>query len=125
MTETLTKREAVYDAEIAPLMRRIIEVCQANDIPMVFSAQINDDRDGDTDTNEDGDAIGPYYCTTILASSESSGAFAHTGKKILRAAKAVEPDPPPSFAAYAIPKGGAAIRMGGSDDGYDPLGGGG
>ena len=39
-----TKREAVYDAEISPLMTRIIAICKEHDIPHVASFQLDDER---------------------------------------------------------------------------------
>lgn len=120
-----TKRERVYDEQIAPLMRRVIATCKAHDIPMVFSAQLNDDRAGDTDVDDNGEPIPEFYCTTILVNGGDEGDFANTGAKMMRASGHMRPDSPLSFAAYAIPEGGAPVRVTGSDDGYDPLGGGG
>lgn len=31
-------KEAIYDEQVAPLVTQIIKICQANDIPLVFSA---------------------------------------------------------------------------------------
>jgi hypothetical protein len=112
----LTKREEIYDDQISPLMTKVIAICKEHDIPFVFSAQLNDDRVGDEDCNEDGDPIGPFYCTTAVVGEDG-------GLKLKKAAHALKPDPPPSFAAYAIPAGGKPIRVHGSDDGYDPMGG--
>jgi hypothetical protein len=39
--------EAVYDEQIAPLMARIIEVCQANNIPMLASFAYSYDGSND------------------------------------------------------------------------------
>lgn len=39
--EAQALREKVYDAEIAPLMKRIAEVCQRNGIPMVATFDIS------------------------------------------------------------------------------------
>lgn len=53
-------REAVYDEKISPLMAQIIQICKENDIPMVASFQINDDR-------PDGAA---FLCTTVILNQE-------------------------------------------------------
>ena len=84
----LTKREEKYDELIYPLMGKIVEICKKHDIPMIASFQLNDDRKGDSDVNEDGDPIGPFYCTTRLFSSDDAG------KKITKAGIALAPDPP-------------------------------
>ena len=111
----MTKRERVYDEEIAPLMAKIIATCKEHGIPMVFSAQLNDARAGMTDTNDDGDDLGPFFCTTILVGGDL---FPDTHEKLWRAAAALRPRAA-SFAAYAIVDG-VAERTGGSADGYDP-----
>lgn len=53
--------EAVYDAEIAPLMAQIIDICRQNDIPMVASFAY---------ANYGGDDFG--LCTTFVAGDEST-----------------------------------------------------
>lgn len=110
-----TKRDGVYDEQIAPLMSRIIAVCKEHGIPMVFSAQLNDDRAGDSDVNEDGEPIGPYFCTTLLTGGAD---FPDTHPRLLQATGVLRPRPA-SFAAYATING-VTERMNGSDDGYDP-----
>lgn len=98
MTEeamALTKREEIYDAEIAPLMTQIIEVCKKHDIPLVFSAQLNDDRVGDGDSDEDGEILGAYFCTTFSVPENGS-------KKLKRAADILKPEPAPVWGAYVI-----------------------
>lgn len=40
-------REEVYDSEISPLMGKIIELCQAHDIPILASFDLDDDRDAE------------------------------------------------------------------------------
>jgi hypothetical protein len=112
-----TKREAVYDEEIAPLMSKIIGICKEHEIPIVFSAQLNDNReDPQADTNEEtGEELGPLFCTTVLAGGPR---FPHAHEKLMRAAAALRPQPA-SFAAYTI-SDGVAQRVTGSEDGYDP-----
>lgn len=46
----MTDCETIYDEQINPLMTKIIEICQANDIPMFASFKYKDDG----------------YCTTYL-----------------------------------------------------------
>ena len=111
-----TKREQIYDDEIAPLMTKIIAVCKENNIPMVFSAQLNDDREGRTDVNDDGEDLSGFLCTTILLGEK----FPHAHPKLVQAAAAIRPRRA-SFAAYTITSE-STTRVTGSDDGYDPLG---
>lgn len=59
------KREDTYDAEIAPLMTRIIEICKASDIPIFASFQINDARPAED----------PYHCTTAILPPDSAPAL--------------------------------------------------
>jgi hypothetical protein len=49
------KREDIYDTEIAPLMTKIIEVCNREEIPMLATFQYTD-----PDAEEAG------YCTTNI-----------------------------------------------------------
>ena len=114
-----TDRERVYDDEISPLVSKVIALCREHDIPLVFSCQLNDDREELTDVNDCGEEIGPFFCTTILVNGDATGQFAHTHRKLRNAAAAVRPEPPPSWAAYTIVDGVSA-RSAGSDDGYDP-----
>lgn len=118
-----TKREAAYDKEIHPLMAQILQACKDNDIPMIASFQLNDDREGLSDTNADGEDLGAFFCTSILtgrgAHPGADGMWAHTHQKLLDAGAALRPDPPPSWAAYTVTDAGSE-RVAGSDDGYDP-----
>lgn len=43
--------EAVYDAEISPLMKRIIEICKEHELPMVASFCYRSDGDGANDAS--------------------------------------------------------------------------
>jgi hypothetical protein len=47
--------EAVYDAEIAPLMSQIIAICQRNRMPMIATFAYRGDERGEND-----------LCTTVL-----------------------------------------------------------
>jgi hypothetical protein len=111
----MTKREAIYDEQISPLMTRIIAICKEHSIPMIFQAQINDDRKGLSDVNEDGEELGPFFCTTVLAGGDL---FPDTHEQLLKAAHVIKPKPA-SYAGYVV-SGGVAERVTGSDDGYDP-----
>ncbi len=53
--------ERIYDAEIAPLMTRIIAVCKAHRIPMLATFQLSD---GTTELDEENG--GPMSCTTRI-----------------------------------------------------------
>jgi hypothetical protein len=53
-------RETVYDAEIFPLMARVIEIAKRAGIPMVAQFQLDDHKPGD-----------PIYCTTALTDEAS------------------------------------------------------
>lgn len=57
MMESWTK-EAIYDAEISPLMTRIIAICKEHDIPMLATFQFEH-----TEEN------GAGFCTTILTTT--------------------------------------------------------
>lgn len=52
---TTWDKEGVYDAEIAPLMDKIIEICRREDIPIVAKFQL-----GVSDVD------GAYFCTTVV-----------------------------------------------------------
>ncbi|GAB5541326.1 MAG: hypothetical protein SangKO_010860 [Sandaracinaceae bacterium] len=102
---TLTKREEIYDNEVSPLVAKIIEVCrERNDIPFVLSAQLNDDRDGEGDVNEDGEALGEFYCSTVTVPENG-------GKKLHRAVAALRPDPKPQWGrVHAARRRGPGVR---------------
>lgn len=51
--------EAIYDAEIAPLMAQIIDICQKNHIPMVASFNFAHGRNPDEPDRDD-------FCSTYL-----------------------------------------------------------
>lgn len=113
-----TKRERVYDDEISPLIAKVVAICKEHDIPMVASFQLNDDREGLSDTNDDGEDLGPFFCTSILTSTCSDGLWSHTHQQLLHAGKILAPKQP-SWAAYTV-TGEGSERVAGSSDGYDP-----
>ena len=81
-----TKREDIYDNEINPLMAKIIAICDAHDIPMVASFQINDDRGA---AEED-----VLMCTPVLTYGE------HVDGNLKRASAEIYRRP--TFAAFTI-----------------------
>jgi hypothetical protein len=49
-------KEQVYDEQINPLMAQIIQICQTNNIPFAFSAQLTTDEE---------DEDGALFCSTF------------------------------------------------------------
>lgn len=49
-------KEKIYDEQIAPLMQKIIEICQANDVQMLASYYLRKETDDEYD----------LYCSTCL-----------------------------------------------------------
>jgi hypothetical protein len=47
-------KEQIYDEQINPLMAQIIKICDENNIPLVFSAQLTTDEED-----------GAMFCTTF------------------------------------------------------------
>lgn len=95
-----TKREEKYDELIFPLVRKVIKICKEYDIPMIASFQLNDDRKGNTDVDEDGDELGPFYCTTRLL------AGGDVGDKLFNAGAALAPEPPHFWEAQIVHRDG-------------------
>lgn len=62
--EEKTKRELMYDEQISPLMKQIIAIAKANDIPMFATFDLDDDR-------RDAGRLG-LHCTTLLLPEDSS-----------------------------------------------------
>lgn len=54
-------KEQIYDNQISPLMRQIIEICQANGIAMMASFDIAHDGEG-----PNGDDCSALVCSTLL-----------------------------------------------------------
>ena len=73
-------KEGVYDAEISPLMAKIIEICKRESIPMAATFQYCD-REGD----------GPGFCTTTLPNGLES-------ERMRRVILAMQPDRPVTLA---------------------------
>ncbi|RUS41938.1 hypothetical protein [Cohnella sp. AR92] len=58
-------KEAIYDAEIAPLMAQIIAICKREELPFAAQFYLKEERE---DTGE------PMYCTTVIRpAGESEG----------------------------------------------------
>lgn len=62
-------KEDIYDEQIAPLMKQIIAICKANEMPMLFTCQY-------CDTEEDG----PGYCSTMLPFDRQSEPMANLNR---------------------------------------------
>lgn len=62
-----TEREKVYDAELFPLMARLIEICKAHDIPLLASFQLDDERDPKAATG--------FFCITAILPEDSAPAL--------------------------------------------------
>jgi hypothetical protein len=82
-------KEEVYDAEINPLMAKIIAICKEHRIPLV--AQFNYANEGDA---------GPAFCTTVLPASSFGR---DDGGQSVRMAQTARP--PSEFAAFTIHQG--------------------
>jgi len=79
-------KEAIYDAEIAPLMQQVIAICQREKIPLFASFAYRD-------SDETGDGV-TSYCTTHLPGPNG---FHQKYAECLAALKSR-----PQFAAFAI-----------------------
>lgn len=79
--------EAVYDAEISPLMTQIIKICRANNIPMIASFQY--EQAGVSER-------GAGFCTTRIACKNESKTF-HNAMDLLMQRE-------PDFFAFTITK---------------------
>ena len=109
MPDALTKREAIYDEEIAPLMGKIIAICKEHEIPMVADFQLNDDRERCSELNEDGDEVGPFHCTTLLTH------FDDTAEKLCDAARILRPAPAPEWGGFIVHPDGRREQVTGSN----------
>lgn len=85
--------EAVYDAEIAPLMEQIINIAKKCDMPFVAAFQLND---GDPEHPT------PLLCTSTLLPTGCE-------PELRRAFDHVKPGPKPGLMAIVIggPRGGS------------------
>ena len=54
-------KEKVYDDEIAPLMKQIIEICKREQLPMTAQFYLQEEREDDGE---------PMYCTTVIIPSK-------------------------------------------------------
>ncbi len=77
MTDRTWDKEAVYDSEISPLMKRIIEICKREQIPLAASFQFSQGPEG------------PGHCTTIITSERHDAEpWPHASVRILELARA-------------------------------------
>jgi hypothetical protein len=90
-------KEAVYDAEISPLMSRIIAICKEHEIPCVASFQYVDDVER-----------GPGHCTTALVNEARGDSLF-----IRKVATAARPEKPFVLAETIVtnPDGSKNITM--------------
>jgi hypothetical protein len=72
-------KEAIYDEQIAPLMTKIIAVCQEHDIPMVVDFQLTDEAEN------------PLHCTTRLPATWGSDIHANILRLLRHGWRAVPP----------------------------------
>lgn len=82
-----TTKEAVYDEQIYPLMERVIEICKANKIPLIFDVALGFEREDDDSQ---------LKCTSVLLPDD----FEPT-EEMLRAWECIRPRRA-SFAAFTI-----------------------
>lgn len=61
------KREIVYDDCIFPLMQRISDICDDNNIPMLATFELDVDDPSEPDN--------PINCTTIRCPGDATGTF--------------------------------------------------
>lgn len=71
-------KEEIYDAEIAPLMTKIIKVCQVHGLAMVASYDISNEADP------------TFRCTSYLPDGEGKQIFAE-------AVRVLKPKSPPTI----------------------------
>ena len=82
-TTTMGTREDIYDNEVSPLMKQVLEICKRAEIPLVASFRIDDGTEGDE----------PLFCTSILPDD--------TSEHMQALARLAEP-PRAHFAAFTI-----------------------
>lgn len=92
----MATREEIYDAEISPLMKRIIEVCKEHDIPAIAQFQIDDRTDEDDD----------FFCSTALVPKDAARKM-RQAEMLLRPAE-------PEWCAYVEHADGTRERTGGN-----------
>jgi hypothetical protein len=85
-------RETVYDAEIAPLMAKIIRICREHNIPMAAHFELDPDPTPDN----------PLYCSTVFGDDHSTAK-----EHFLNVRRAVidGKSPPPSMMSIVVTKG--------------------
>jgi len=56
----MANKEEIYDDQISPLMTKIIDICQSNNIAYICSFALNDEEEGD-----------PLLCTSLNTKAET------------------------------------------------------
>jgi hypothetical protein len=87
-------KEAVYDAAIAPLMTKIIELCKEHKINMAAQFAL--------DPNDEGTTL---FCTTVLSVDKDD---AEGAVRIAKLREAMNPRP--LFAAFTITSGSRGAK---------------
>lgn len=93
-------REEIYDADIHPMMVKIIQICKDADIPMVADFALDDDRGSD-------DAEG-LHCTTSICPADAND-------KSKRISAAAEPAVKSEWAAFTVHADGRREQVAGSN----------
>lgn len=93
---TTYDKEAIYDAEIAPLMTKIIAICREHDIPMAATFQYARKEEDD-----------PAFCTTTLPRGD------RCSPRLNRIIHLMQPEPAVSFAEMTVtnPDGSKVISI--------------
>lgn len=93
-------KEDIYDNEIAPLMKQIIEICKREELPMVAQFYLKEKRDDDEEEN-------PMFCSSvILPPKEEMSTEAYNRLRAMRDIMKYGPDGKPYFSAMAFRTGG-------------------
>lgn len=90
-------KEKVYDDEIAPLMKQIIEICKREQLPMTAQFYLQEERQ---DAEYEGQ---PMYCTTtIIPAKAEMNEEVHEHMKCVAAAMKYGPNGKPFVMAATI-----------------------
>jgi hypothetical protein len=58
-------KEAIYDEKIAPLMHEILQICKAEELPMIATFYLKSEDGSEQDE-------GPMYCTSNILPKDNS-----------------------------------------------------
>ena len=89
--------EPIYDEQVAPLMKQIIQICTDNDIPLIASFQLTDGPYDDEDEDS-----GELFCTTALIPDWSARKVKMARKVLREGWEAVSPIQ--AFTITTVPK---------------------